>query len=107
MAKMYTLDEKLLVGTPEIRIGDKVYPVDDRQKTVKKILNLCDEEKNLRNVETIDEVFKLAFSPAHFKEIEKLDLSWSAYQELFQIVLAAVTGQEPEEIEDRFPEQTK
>lgn len=27
MAKMYTLDEKLLVGVPEIRIGEKVYKV--------------------------------------------------------------------------------
>jgi hypothetical protein len=35
MAKMYTLDKKLLVGTPEIRIGDKCFPVDDREKTVK------------------------------------------------------------------------
>ncbi|MFR0766140.1 MAG: hypothetical protein ACLSHF_04030 [[Eubacterium] siraeum] len=32
MAKMYTLDEKLLVGVPEIRIGEKVYKVDDREK---------------------------------------------------------------------------
>ena len=30
MAKMYTLDEKLLAGVPEIRIGEKVYKVDDR-----------------------------------------------------------------------------
>ncbi|MFR5119392.1 MAG: hypothetical protein ACLTD2_05215 [Ruminococcus sp.] len=43
MAKMYTLDSKLLTGTPEIRVGDKVYPVDDRQKTVKKILDICDK----------------------------------------------------------------
>ena len=33
MAKMYTLDEKLLVGVPEIRIGEKIYKVDDREKT--------------------------------------------------------------------------
>ena len=40
MAKMYTLDEKLLVGVPEIRIGEKVYKVDDREKTVKKVMAL-------------------------------------------------------------------
>ena len=34
--KMYTFDEKLLVGGPEIRIGDKVFAIDDRKKNVKK-----------------------------------------------------------------------
>ena len=32
MGKLYTLDGKLLTETPEIRIGEKVYPVDSRQK---------------------------------------------------------------------------
>ena len=44
MGKLYTLDGKLLTETPEIRIGEKVYPVDSRQKTVKKILALADDE---------------------------------------------------------------
>ena len=34
MAKLYTLDDKLLTEVPEVRVGDKVYPVDNRQKTV-------------------------------------------------------------------------
>ena len=34
MAQLYTLDDKLLTEVPEIRVGDKVYPVDNRQKTV-------------------------------------------------------------------------
>ena len=44
MGKLYTLDGKLLTETPELRIGEKVYPVDSRQKTVKKILALADDE---------------------------------------------------------------
>lgn len=102
MAKMYTLDKKLLTGTPEIRIGDKCYPVDDRQKTVKKILALCDEAQDGHDFEKIDEVLKLAFAPKDFKEIDGMELSWSAYQELFTLVISAVTGQEPEEVEERF-----
>lgn len=104
MAKMYTLDSKLLTGTPEIRIGDKVYPVDDRQKTVKKILDICDKNAEEKNLDTIDEVFKLAFSPKDFKEIDNADLSWAAYQELFEIVISAVTGHEKDEIGERFPQ---
>ena len=105
MAKMYTLDAKLLVGTPEIRIGEKVYSVDDRQKTVKKILKTCDQGEEARDLDTIDEVFKLAFSPKDYKEIEKLDISFAAYQELFMLVISAVTGQEPEEVSDRFQKE--
>ena len=49
MGKMYTLDNKLLTETSEIRIGDKVYPVDDRVKTVKKIQEIS---KNITSVGT-------------------------------------------------------
>lgn len=107
MAKMYTLDEKLLVGTPEIRIGDKVYPVDDRQKTVKKILNICEKNSEKNDINMVDEVLKLAFTAEDFKTIDKLDLSWKAYQELFQIVISAVTGQDKEDIEERFQGEEK
>lgn len=105
MAKIYTLDEKLLVGTPEIRIKEKIYGVDDRQKTVKKILKICDKGDEAKDFDTIDEVFKLAFSPTDYKEIEKLDIPFAAYQELFMLVISAVTGQEPEKISDRFQKE--
>ena len=58
MGKLYTLDCKLLTETPEIRIGEKVYPVDSRQKTVKKILALADDE-SVPMGERIDEALKL------------------------------------------------
>ena len=37
MARMYTFDNKLLCGSPELRIGDKVYSIDDRKNTVKRL----------------------------------------------------------------------
>ena len=40
MAKLYTLDEKLLTDAPEIRVKDKLYPVDNRQKTVRKLMQI-------------------------------------------------------------------
>lgn len=107
MAKMYTLDEKLLTGTPEIRIGDKVYPVDDRQKTVKKILDICEKNAEAKDMGMVDEVFKLAFAPENFEKIEKMELSWAAYQKLFQIVISAVTGEDTEETEKRFQGEEK
>ena len=107
MAKMYTLDSKLLTGAPEIRIGEKIYCVDDRQKTAKKILAICEENAESKNLDMVDEVFKLAFSKKDFAEIDNMNLSWSAYQQLFSIVVSAVTGQEQEQIEERFQGEEK
>lgn len=107
MAKMYTLDSKLLCGSPEIRIGDKVFPIDDRQKTVKKVLKLFNKQNKNNDIETteaaetdeldnIDEILKLAFGKS-FKEIDALNLSFAAYQELVEIVIAAMTGEDEDE----------
>ena len=88
MAKMYTLDSKLLTGTPEIRVGDKVYPVDDRQKTVKKILDICDKNAEKKDLDMIDEVFKLAFAPKDYKEIEALNMRLGRHISSFSLLLS-------------------
>lgn len=102
MGKLYTLDSKLLIGTPEIRIGEKVYPVDDRQKTVKKLIKLTEDKD--KTIENMDEAMKLAFGEKGFKEIDGMNLSYPAYQKLFELVMAAITGEDPDEIEARFQE---
>lgn len=101
MGKMYTLDKKLLCGSPEIRIGEKVYTVDDRKNTVIKVTKLFNDSKG--DVEKVDEALELAFGEK-FKEIDEMDLSFAAYQKLFELVIAAMTGEEPKD-EDSFPEQ--
>lgn len=101
MAKMYTLDEKLLVGTPEIRIGEKIYPVDDRVKTVKKIMKIYKDHDDM-DTDDIDKLFELAFGVKNAKEISAIDLSFAAYQELAALVMSAMTGEEPKDKEERF-----
>lgn len=101
MGKMYTLDKKLLCSSPEIRIGEKVYPVDDRKNTVIKVTKLFNDSKG--DVEKVDEALELAFGEK-FKEIDEMDLPFAAYQKLFELVIAAMTGEEPKD-EDSFPEQ--
>ncbi len=93
MAKMYTLDDKLLIGSPEVRIGDKVYPVDDRMSTVKKLDKI--------NTEDSDAIIKLAFGDKA-KEIIGMDLPFAAYIQLVKIVVAAMTGEDAEEVDARF-----
>ena len=97
MAKMYTLDSKLLCGCPEIRVGEKIYPIDDRTKTVKKALEIQEKSGNFDGME---EVMKLAVGK-NYSEIEKLDLSFSAYQSLFTLVISAMVGTEPDELKTK------
>lgn len=105
MAKMYTLDNKLLVDKPEIRIGDKCYAVDDRAKTVKTAMKMFEKkDSETDNVDMIDDTLKLLLGEKAFKEIEALDLSWAAYQGLMELALAAATGEEPETMKERFQE---
>ena len=101
MGKLHTLDGKLLTETPEIRIGEKVYPVDSRQKTVKKILALADDE-SVPMGERIDEALKLALGDKNAVEIDRMDMPFPAYQRLFELVMDAVTGQEDEPDKARF-----
>lgn len=91
MGKMYSFDNKLLCGSPEIRIGDKVYSIDDRTSTVKKILKIFKEKGE--SLDVADEVLKLAFGKS-YDEIAEMDMPFSAYQKLIEIVISAVTGQE-------------
>lgn len=97
MAKMYTLDGKLLTETPEIRIGEKIYPVDNRQKTVKKVLALSVSGNSVEeSMNVTDEVLKLTLGPAAFREIDNLNMPFPALQKLCELVMAAATGEEPE-----------
>lgn len=106
MGRMYTLDKKLLCGSPEIRIGEKLYPVDDRKNTVIKVTKLFNQAKEDEdNFEKTEEALKLAFGEK-YEEISELDLSFRAYQELVELVMSAMVGEEPKkESEESFPEQ--
>lgn len=102
MAKLYTLDHKLLTDTPEIRIGEKIYAVDNRQKTVKKIQDAAKTIGTDDPYTGMETVLDLAMGRKAAQEIDGLNLPWPAYQKMFELVMAAVTGEEPEEIEGRF-----
>ena len=109
MAKLYTLDNKLLIGSPEIRVGDKVFPIDDRKSTVKKALKLFGKRGGdpSQDFDSAEEVLKLAFGK-RYKEIEEMDLSFPAYLKLVDLVISAMTGDDPEEgkkQEGDFPDQ--
>ena len=102
MAKLYTLDHKLLVDTPELRIGEKIYAVDNRTKTVKKIQEASKEITGDDPYTGMELVLELALGQKAASEIDEMDMPYPAYQKMFELVMAAVTGEEPEEVAARF-----
>ena len=106
MAKLYTLDHKLLTDTPEIRIGEKIYAVDNRTKTVKKIQAASKEINEDDPYSGMDKVLELAMGAKAAKEIDEMDMPFPAYQQMFELVMAAVTGEEPDVIAERFHGET-
>lgn len=107
MGKLYTLDNKLLTETPEIRIGEKIYPVDNRQKTVNKVMNLMNGMNSENQEEKMREVLSLAFGPKEGKEVDNINMPYPAYQKLFVLVVAAMTGEEPEAVDENFRQAEK
>lgn len=100
--RTYTLDNKLLTDCPEIRIGDTVYAVDDREPTVRKILAIQKNEAAAENFDWADKVFELALGKKGFDAIQKMRLPFPAYRKLLELVLEAITGQEA-----RFPGESE
>ncbi len=96
--KMYTVDKALLTETPEIRIGDKIYKVDNRLSTVKKV----GEAVKGQPEDEMDITIRLCLGEAAHKEILEMDLPAPAMQEIVIIISAAVSGITVEEAKKRF-----
>ncbi len=101
MGKLYTIDHKLLTDTPEIRIGDKVYPVDDRQKTVEKVNQLIKKE-DLEEFELIREVLSITLGKKAAEEIDKANYRFEGQKAIMETVIAAMTGEDPKDVAKRF-----
>lgn len=102
MGKLYTLDGKLLTETPEIRVGEKIYPVDNRKKTVTKILDAATSATKNTSADVIDRCLELALGKPAANELNEMDLPFPAYMQLFTLVISAATGDEPQDVEARF-----
>lgn len=102
--KLYTIDGALLTDRPEIRIGDKVYPVDDRKSTVEKVMQMS-KEANSENLTAMDATLTLTLGADAAKEIAALDLPFPAYMRLFETVMAVITGETPEDVAQRFQDE--
>lgn len=100
MSKLYTVDNKLLTDIPEIRIGEKIYAVDNRQKTVRKIHQITGAIEKDDSYTGMDKVLELAMGAEAAREIDEMNMPFPAYEQMFELVMAAVTGEDPKTVAD-------
>ena len=99
---MRILDTKILPKEkrekPKIKVLDKLYDVDNTKKTYDKLYEL---EKNteISVLEKQNTLLELLLGKKALKEILDLDISSEEYKNLANIVVAAATGQDLEDIE--------
>lgn len=92
--------QEMLTGDnfPEIKILNKTYVVDDRQKTWDKIQAIqTDDKLDAKTKE--DKIYELALGKEAYKEILELNLDVQTYRYFTFCVMAAITGEDPKELE--------
>lgn len=96
------ITKEILTGDncPQLKIGDKLYTVDNRQSTFDKIQKLDDKED-------ANKIFELALGEKEAKEITELDLPVENYNYLIFCVMGAITGEDPKELQERAKSERK
>ena len=105
MAKIYDTEGKILTGDnfPQLKIGGKLFVIDNRKSTFDKIQKMLDEQnKNPKEgVSYEEEVVKLALAnKEQFNDIKTLVTSVKAWSELSIYIMAAIQEEEYEVIKE-------
>ena len=104
--KIIATDGKIITGDnfPNIQIGEKLYPVDNRMSTYKKIKKI---DPLADDVDPDEELLKLALGAENAAEIIGMDLSVESFSNLTFIVMGAITGEDPEELKQQAKTNAK
>ncbi len=82
---------------PQIKILDKCYTVDDRQKTFEKIQEV-QKNTEISEKEKTRKIYELALGVEATEEILALDLSVQKNIYLSYCIMGAITGEEPDKL---------
>ena len=91
---------------PQLKIGDKLYTVDNRQSTWDKIQKVQRDE-SLNNEDKTNKIYELALGVEASKEIKDLDLPVENNTYLSYCVMGAITGEDPKELQKLAKEQLR
>ena len=100
--------KEMLTGDnfPEIKVLDKCYVVDDRQATWDKVQKVQNDAK-LSAEEKENKIYELTLGKKAFEEIKALNLPVTTYRFFTFCVMAAITGEDPKELEKQALAQAK
>jgi len=103
MAKIYATDGKLLVETPQIQIGDKLFAVDNRKSSYDAMQKAVNEniEKD-SGISDEDLIIKHTLGDKQFKEVKAMDLSVVGYMNLIMYIQASILDITFEDAQKRF-----
>ena len=102
MAKIIDISGKLTNERPQLKLAEgKVYDIDNRKNTIL-LVNQKVQTVNVNDLTALDEIMRLTLGDEAAKEIDEMNLPFTAYQSIFIAIMAAVSGEEYESMESRF-----
>lgn len=103
MPKVIDISSKLIVEEKFLHVAEgKDYKVDDRKNTVIKINQMLSEAQNQNDASMMDKVISTCLGEKAAKEIDKMDLTFEAYQDVFIGIMAAISNKDFDEMEKSF-----
>lgn len=91
---------------PQLKIGDKLYTVDNRQKTFDKIQKV-QSNVELSEEEKTNQIYELALGKENALEVINLDLPVESSIYLIFFIIGAITGDDPKELQRIAKEQAR
>jgi hypothetical protein len=98
---MYQISEGKLQGRPELRIGDKIFAVNNRLSVFRQINNLLKSEAD-SGLSELEIVIGCALGIEARDEIFEMDLPYAVMEEIVITILAAMQDLSVEEAKRRF-----
>lgn len=93
------ITKEMLTGDncPQIKIVDKLYTVDDRQKAWDKIQEIQKDE-SLSETERTEKIYDIALGKDARKEIMEMNIPVEKAIYLSYCIMGAITGEEPDKL---------
>ncbi|MCL2398008.1 MAG: hypothetical protein FWC93_08090 [Defluviitaleaceae bacterium] len=95
---MYVIDSEKLGKRPEVRIGDRVYEIDNRLSAYERI----NERVKAGDGDEFEIIIGEALGGENYAEIVRMDLPYGVMQDVVIIILAAIQDLTVEEARSRF-----
>jgi len=99
MNKIINITDKLSTEKPKLKVGEKVYAVEDSMATVMKFEELASAGTTTKILEAIE----LALGKEAVEELDVKSLSIGNFKVIMTAILAAMQGIDYDEAEARFP----